>query len=240
MSGRADSIRQTLLERIFCGSYPPGTALREARLARELGVSQATVREALQGLEHAGLVIREPNLGTTVIRFTPKDIRERVGLRSALEVRAALLAAERMGPAEFEELERRLGIMGSFVAGDKYYEAAQADLDFHRFVWQCSGNNTLCEVLEWLVVPLLAFISILRAQGLEHLPEVTFSHEPMIEALHSGDPAQIEVAFREGAESSYRDFIDVGSNRGQKALAFGLMGRLELTRATTEVGDRAE
>lgn len=224
MSSRADSVKQSLLGFIFSGKYPPGAPLREARLAQEFGVSQATIREALQGLEHAGLVTRVPNVGTTVIRLTPKDIRERVGLRSMLEVQAAKEAAKRMGAAEFEELDRRLRLMGGFVAGDRYFEAAQADLDFHRYVWTCSGNQTLCSVLERLTVPLLAFVSILRSNGLEHLADVVLAHEPMVEALRSGDEAKIEEAFREGAEASYRDFIELGRGRGQQAVAFGWLG----------------
>ena len=36
--------------------------------------------------------------------------------------------------------------------------AAQADLQFHRYIWQCSGNETICRHLELVTVPLFAFI----------------------------------------------------------------------------------
>lgn len=221
MSSLVDSVKQNVLGHIFSGKFPPGSNLREARLAKDFGVSQATVRAVLQSLESDGLVTREPNVGTTVIRLTPKDIRERVELRRMLEVRAALEASKRMGPAEFEELERRRQQMGSFVEKDLYYEEAQADLDFHRYVWACSDNQMLCTLLERLTVPLLAFVSVLRASGLEHLSEVVPSHEPMVEALRSGDPAQIETAFCEGAQSTYLDFIETRGSRLQQAIAFG-------------------
>src|SRR3954471_16653208 len=45
-----DSIREAIL----AGKLPPGTPLRAFLLARDLGVSQATVREALLQLEHKG------------------------------------------------------------------------------------------------------------------------------------------------------------------------------------------
>src|SRR5580693_1502636 len=112
MSSLVDSVKQNVLGRIFTGKFPPGSNLREARLAKDFGVSQATVRAVLQSLESDGLVTREPNVGTTVIRLTPKDIRERVELRRMLEVRAALEASKRMGPSEFDELERRRRQMG--------------------------------------------------------------------------------------------------------------------------------
>ncbi|HWC97751.1 MAG TPA: GntR family transcriptional regulator [Candidatus Sulfopaludibacter sp.] len=221
MSGLVNTVKQNLLGRIFSGKCPPGSNLREARLAQEFGTSQATVRAALQSLESDGLVVREPDIGTTVIRLTPNDIRERVDLRCLLEVRAALAASKRMGPAEFKELERLRKRMGSFVEKNLYYEEAQADLDFHRYVWTCSANQTLCNLLERLTVPLLAFVSVMRASGLEHLPEVVPSHEPMVQALRSRDAAKIKAAFREGARSTYLDFVNMRGNRAQQAVAFG-------------------
>src|SRR3954453_3866906 len=108
-------------EAIFQGRFPPGAPLRELTLARELSVSQATVREALQRLEHAGLVTRKPNIGATVTRLSPKDVRERVELRSLLEVKAAQAAALRMGNTQFEELERRLKALDTAVEANRYY-----------------------------------------------------------------------------------------------------------------------
>ena len=54
------------------------------------------------------------------------------------------------------ELERRLKVLDAAINSDSYYESAQADLEFHRYVWQCSGNAMLCQLLELVTVPLLA------------------------------------------------------------------------------------
>ncbi len=211
-----------LREAIFKGQLAPGSSLGEQTLARELGVSQATVREALQRLEHAGLVTRKPNVGTTVTRLSPKDVRERVALRGLLEGVAAQEAAPTMGKAEFKELERRLRVMERAAEANRYYEAAQADLNFHRYVWQCSGNNTMCRMLELVTVPLFAFISILRSTGLQRLTTVMDSHEPLVAALKSGDAARIRSACEEGATRSYRAFLDEGGERAA-AEAFGFL-----------------
>jgi DNA-binding GntR family transcriptional regulator len=219
---RSDTAAQTLRADIFAGHYPPGTPLREIRIARELGVSQATVREGLQKLEREGLVTRTPNIGTSVVRLSPKDIRERVQLRADLEIQAARLAADRMGQAEYRDLEQRLAILKQAVQKDAHYEAAQADLEFHRYIWRCSGNTTLAALLEQLAIPLFAFVSLLRHSGLEHLPDVVAAHEPLLEALRSKDDARIEQAFRLGATESYRQYMDTGRS-ANKAFAFGWM-----------------
>ena len=212
-----------LREAIFEGRFPPGSPLRELTLARELNVSQATIREALQRLEHAGLVTRTPNVGTTVTRLAPKDVRERVALRALLEITAAQSASPRMTEDDYAELSRRLHALAQAVESNRYYEAAQADLDFHRFVWQCSGNETLCRVLELVTVPLFAFISIMRSQGFQKLASVVAGHEPLIAALRSGDPLRIQTAFHRGATSSYETFLEGGTPSVDIAQAFGYL-----------------
>ncbi len=221
-SSRVEKVRTHLLQAIFSGKYPPGSPLRETGLARELGVSQATVREALQRLEHSGLVTRTVNIGSAVTRLSPADVQERMELRSLLEVRAAKAAAERIGPAEMAELERRLAVFSGFMNSDAYFESAQADLDFHRYIWQCSGNQTLYKLLDQLTVPLLAFASIVLSYGGEHLADVVHAHQPLVDAIRLKDGERIEDAFRTGAESFYQEYLGNGS-RLRNAMAFGLL-----------------
>jgi DNA-binding GntR family transcriptional regulator len=220
-TSRVSTVVTQLREEIMNGTRVPGAALRELMVAKELGVSQATVREALHQLEHTGLVTRRANLGTTVTRLSPKDIRERVSVRVVLECMAAEAASERMERAELAELERRLAVLGNAVASNNYYEAAQADLDFHRHIWVCSGNETLSRMLELVTVPLFAFAAMLRSHGLQKLTAVVAEHSPLIEALRSKDKAQIREAFYKGATASYELFLgDSGELAIAKAFGF--------------------
>src|SRR4051812_12138208 len=50
------AVKDRLLERIVAGTYAPGARIVETRVARELGTSQAPVREALRDLEALGVV----------------------------------------------------------------------------------------------------------------------------------------------------------------------------------------
>ena len=219
---RVDATVTRLREGIFEGKFPPGASLRELSIARELSVSQATIREALRHLEHSGLIIRKPNIGSTVVRLSSKDIAERIALRASLETMAAQLAAPQMGGAEFTELYRRLQILDAAVQSNSYYEAAQADLDFHRYIWKCSGNETLARVLEFVTVPLLAFMSIVRSQGFQRLDSVVQAHEPLIVALRSGEAEEIRRNFELAATSGYQPFLS-GGPESAAAKAFGFL-----------------
>jgi DNA-binding GntR family transcriptional regulator len=193
----------TLRTAIFSGQLAPGQPLRELHLARELGVSQATIREALGQLERFGLVVRTPNIGTQVTRLSPQEVRERVELRMLLEERALMQAAPRMNTAAFDALGARLDALTDAIRRNDYFEEAQADLAFHRFIWEQSGNRTLYHTLDQLAVPLFAFVSILRGAHREKLTDVVQSHEGIVQALRSGDAASVREALRQHFEYGF-------------------------------------
>ena len=56
-SSLRERIKDVMLQRIVAGEYAPGARLVETRIAQELRVSQASVREALRDLEHIGCVV---------------------------------------------------------------------------------------------------------------------------------------------------------------------------------------
>ncbi len=65
-------VKALVLARITGGDWPPGTALpAEMELAKELGVSQGTVRKALDALTAEQVVVRRQGSGTYVAEHTP-------------------------------------------------------------------------------------------------------------------------------------------------------------------------
>lgn len=93
---------------------PEGQPLpSEPALARELGVSRATLREAMRGFEEKGLVIRRRGVGTYVTR-SPRVLEAGLEVLESLETLAARIGLKvTMGdlsveevPAEAAELEQ--------------------------------------------------------------------------------------------------------------------------------------
>src|SRR3546814_186449 len=95
VTGLPEQIKDLLWERIADGTYPPGDRLIETRIARELGVSQGPVREALRQLAGMGLVVFEAHRGCRVRRVDQDELDEVSVVRAALEETAARLAAGR-------------------------------------------------------------------------------------------------------------------------------------------------
>ena len=92
---------------IIAGQLHPGERIVESRVARQLGVGQPTVREALVALEHQGLVVRKANQGCVVTTLTRAEICEILRIRAELEVLAVELAVENASDAGVRELIAR-------------------------------------------------------------------------------------------------------------------------------------
>jgi DNA-binding GntR family transcriptional regulator len=203
-------VASALREAIFSGKIGLGEALRELHLARELGVSQASIREALHELEVAGLVVRTANIGSRVTTLSSEEIRDRLQVRLALEEIAAVAASRRMREPDFANLEQLLRTLSEAIKRNAYYEGSQADLQFHRYIWNTSGNKILARTLDQITTPLFAFTSILRSKGVHDLKRVVHSHDPIVAALRRGDPGEIREVFRGHLENSYDAFLNSG------------------------------
>jgi DNA-binding GntR family transcriptional regulator len=212
----SDDVFETLRDAIFSGRLKPGDPLRELHVAKELLVSQATVRDALVKLERFGLVVRVPNKETIVTRHSSQEVRERIAIRATLEEMAFLEAAKRLTGEDYVALEGKLRRISDSFKRKEYFDAAQFDLDFHRYIWRRSGNETLAEMLDYLTTPLFAFISTLRSIGVEELRDIVAPHEDLLAALKSKKTSHIKRAVREHVIGSYNGFLNSGAESLEK------------------------
>src|SRR5687768_8392483 len=104
-----EQVKDVLLERILRGELEPGERLVETRLARELGTSQAPVREALRDLELLRLVESEPFRGSRVRAVDDSQLLPVFPVRAALEELAAGEAAR--NASDVGALDRELESM---------------------------------------------------------------------------------------------------------------------------------
>ena len=80
-----EEIRNAIREAIFSGKLNPGDRIIETYWAKELGVSQGPVREAIRDLEAMGLVETVPFKGSRIRTLTEKDVRDNYSVRICLE-----------------------------------------------------------------------------------------------------------------------------------------------------------
>src|SRR5262245_15772488 len=89
---------EILSEAIFSGKIKPGERLNESQLSRELKISRAPIREALQQLEEQGLVVNHARRGMFVVHLEAADIEKINSVRLILEAQCLRLARTQLTP----------------------------------------------------------------------------------------------------------------------------------------------
>jgi DNA-binding GntR family transcriptional regulator len=177
----SDRIKDRLLQEILAGHYAPGARIVETRVARELGVSQAPVREALRDLEAVGIVEITAFQGARVRRPGKADLLEAFGVRAELETLGARLAVARLTDDDVIELQGYVDRMRLLAArGDPHAEAL-VDTTFHARVIEIAGNRTLERVWRYLEPASRTYITLV-VPGVDSR-QVAELHQPILDGL---------------------------------------------------------
>jgi DNA-binding GntR family transcriptional regulator len=187
-----EQIKEILLERILRGELEPGERLVETRLARELGTSQAPVREALRDLEALGLVETTAFRGARVRHPSADELLEAFVVRSQLEALAARLAVEHMTDADLEQLAGSLGEMRRAARAADLHAEALADALFHGRIVDISGNAMLRRLWQMLEPLSRTYITLVAPGADRHA--IADMHQPILDALRSRDAGRAAAA----------------------------------------------
>jgi DNA-binding GntR family transcriptional regulator len=190
-----EQVRDLLLERIVSGFYAPGSRLVETRIADELGVSQAPVREALRDLEQLSCVVHESFRGCSVRELSAADLLEAYPVRSALEGLAARLAAARIDDDGLAALSTLVDSMRAATRAGDIGAETTADAAFHATIVAVADNSVLTRQWEQLLPHARTFISLtLPASARGDLAD---RHLPILAALRARDERLAEAAMHE-------------------------------------------
>jgi DNA-binding GntR family transcriptional regulator len=187
---------------------PPNTRISVDSLARELGVSQTPIREALSMLEAHGLVTKQRFIGyCTAPTLNRKQFEELFEIRLLVEPYAARRAAEKMSDKALIELSGLALQMNPAEANKSralYDHFADQDSEFHELIARGSGNQLIPETLARLHIHLHIFR--LRFHG-EVTKEAYTEHSLVTRALQKRDPDAAERAMRNHIEKSYERLV---------------------------------
>jgi DNA-binding GntR family transcriptional regulator len=181
----ADRAYVELRDQIVSLAIAPGAPINEESLGRELGLGRTPLREAIKRLALENLVAVYPRRGTFVTEINITDLAHISDVRVQLESHAAYRAAQRLTPAQREELDALVQEIERRPRGDA--DALMAlDARIHRFVYRCAGNPYLRETLErYLNLSLRIWYLVLGR--LPHLFERVHEHTELLEAVRAGE-----------------------------------------------------
>jgi DNA-binding GntR family transcriptional regulator len=139
-----EQIYARLLDAISEGTLAPGERLTQDDLAQRFAVSRQPVLQALRLLKKDGFVEDAPGRGVQVTQLDVNWIAKVYQVRGSLDALAVRLAAERGAKIDLEVMKQ-----GRRVHQTRDVQAMiQADLAFHRAIYQASGNPLIAQSID--------------------------------------------------------------------------------------------
>ena len=202
----AERAYHELRDRIVTLRLPPGTALREDELMRELGIGRTPLREAVKRLALENLVAVQPRRGTFVTGVEAADIVHITEVRAELEGYAAELAALRMDGETRRGAEVLRQEVDDLTGIDDQDGLMRFDERIHRFTWEASGNPYLIATLErYFTLSLRVWYLVLdRVPGLGH---AVHDQLQLIEALLDRNGPRARTIMREHVLAFQREIM---------------------------------
>jgi DNA-binding GntR family transcriptional regulator len=184
-----ENLAAGLREEILAGRIAPGAKIVEGTWARQFGVAQSSVREAINILMAEGLVTKGHGRSARVLNLSKQDIIHLYQVRGALEGLAARLLAERDAP--LTGMEAALAEMRQAVHRNDVRQIIDCVQRFHVLLLEQTGNSFLMEEGRRLIIPLYSF-TLMRAlaKGLDGSPwkPNLAHHQQILDAIRTGQP----------------------------------------------------
>ncbi len=191
---------------IRIGLLRPGSRLpAERTLARQLGISRSTLRQALTTLTQTGHLVsaRGRSGGTFVAERPPladedgKPLSEEawavLDYRVAIEAGAAALAAER---AESGEIEQLSAVVRSMAEAHRFEEYRRADIRFHIGIAEAARSPRLVRAMTEVQGQMSDLIALIPHPE-QVLAHSNAQHERLVKLLRGGDAGSAVMLIRE-------------------------------------------
>ena len=173
-----EKIASILMQRIIDGEIAVGDKLKEAHLAKEFGVSQAPVREAIISLVTKGILEHTPNVGTHVKAYSKEETIEIYQTREALELYASACIQNGVDVSLMKEVYEKM--LDAAKAQD-IRRLVEYDEFFHELLLKGCDNCTMTHI--WREQYTKSAVGHVIEEFDAPLEEIVRMHLPIIEAI---------------------------------------------------------
>jgi DNA-binding FadR family transcriptional regulator len=219
---------EMLLEEIKMKQFNVGDRLPPERvIAREMGVSRNTLREAVAALQIIGILEARHSQGNFIVSLSEsEDLRARleavfansddpfaaIDARIAFEPGVAFLACQTATDEDILDIGRVVGLVASAIRANDLKAYSQADHDFHLRIAQSTHNPIVIETIQVLTRALIQPLwqSMKRViAGENRIRKARIEeHEAIRDAIAARDPMLAQDTLRRHLEFSRSRLVE--------------------------------
>lgn len=180
------AVYEKLRQDIIKGKLKPGKKIVMRDLAREFGLSETPVREAIRRLQSDGYVNFTPHMGAIVSKIDEGELVEIYLIRIALEALATRLATPYITEKDIEFLNHKNSEMEIAIQQNKHENLGGLNRDFHLRIYRAVPfprlYKMICDLWEAFERSQSVF-SYVPERAVESVEE----HREIIQALKTKD-----------------------------------------------------
>lgn len=198
---RTDFAYEMLRRALRDKQYRPGDRIREAEVAKQLGISRTPVREAMNRLTSERLLVESQSRGIMVAKLRKQDVRELYALREVLEGTAAGFAAAHASEDEIAAMHSCLEQSKAHLDDSPMQYRLNEHL--HNTIYDAARNRYLSQALHKLAdsLDLLSGSTYFEPY---RPAEAYDEHLSIVQAITDRDPDAAEQTARAHMRSACR------------------------------------
>lgn len=194
----SERIHDSVLEAICSGELRAGERVTQEELAQKFGVSRQPVLQAMMLLRREGFLVETGRKGVCVAPLDVEKAHNLYVVRGALDGAAARLAASRTSPELMHRGRLLLDVGRRAAASGHVPSVIEADIDFHLFIYEASGNPLIGETAQPHWQHLRRVMAAALSEG-DLRVSVWDEHEGILRAIEAGQTTEAEALARDHA-----------------------------------------
>ena len=190
-----ETVYETLRFQLITGRIAPGVAISTRGLARELGVSQMPVRDALSRLAAEGAVEIRNKRAVMVPAMTHERFEDIMRCRLLLEPAAAVDALPHIDAARLQRIRAADAATDAAIERGDINAYMESNFRFHARIYRASPFGTLNRLIEMLWMQFGPFMRLVY--GRMDTTSLVDQHRVATAAIERGDEAALREAIHE-------------------------------------------
>jgi DNA-binding GntR family transcriptional regulator len=210
---KQDHVAEILRERIIAGLYERGEKLKQADIAKELGVSITPVREALQLLEAEGFVVGLAHKGVLVPEFDASRTQEILELRLMLERELTSHALKALTADGLAELQHLHHLLSKAIDARDLNEIRTENYRFHFKLYEAANRPQTLQFVRvlWAKYPFTS-----QDKDFARNQNVRIEHEAFLNKVIAGDHEGALEAMARHIDSGWRQLLALNAANAAK------------------------